>query len=218
MNKYVIKSNTLIPGEFVTLSEMIDFAFKNNFLLLFLNDRIRQKESNVSSVFGKNSGIVYHTFTKINDNDIYQYCGQLYKNADACYIENIIPAELVIKAKKAAKKSSKKFIIEFDKRIFPDSSCIYYITILTDGFEKFNLDLQTSYNYVCNCRQKKTYTDEISFLKKLKNINLKEIPTSANFSDYGIVLKNFELNIIDKFLEHQIMNYEEKKYEFLFNE
>lgn len=217
MNEYIIKSNTLIPGEFVTLSEIQDFAFKNNFLLLCLNDRIRQKESNVSSAFGKNSGIVYHTFTKINDNDIYQYCGQLYKNADACYIENIIPAELVIKAKEAAKKSSKKFIIEFDKRIFPNSSCMYYITILTDRFEKINLDLQTAYHYVCNCRQKKSFIDEITFLKKMKVNNLKEIPQTANFSDYGIALKNFELNIIDKFLDNKIQDYEEKKYNFLFD-
>lgn len=218
MNKYIIKSNSLIPGEFVTISDMKDFAYKNNFLLLCLDDRIRQKESNTSCAFGKNSGVVYHTFTKINDNNIFQYCGQLYKNADVCYIENIIPAELVIKAKEAAKKSSKKFVIEFDKKISPDCRFMYYITILTDGFEKFNLDLETSYNYVCNCRQKKSYIDEITFLKKMKVNNFKEIPQTANFSDYGIALKNFELNIIDKFLEHQIMNYEEKKYEFLFNE
>lgn len=206
MNEYIIKSNSLIPGEFVTSSEIRDFAYKNNFSLLSLDDRIRQEKSNTSCAFGKNRGVVYHTFSKISDNDIYQYCGNLYENAKIYYIENIIPAELMIKAKEAAIKNS-KYIIHFYKEIRADSSIIYYINIFTDGFEKCNYDLQTSYNYVCNCMQKKSYINEIYLLKKLKDNNLKEIPTAANFSDYGIALKNFELNIIDKFLEHKIQDY-----------
>lgn len=217
MNEYIIKSNSLIPGEFVTSSEIRDFAYQNNFSLLCLDDRIRQEKSNTSCSCRNQSGYVYHTFSKINDNDIYQYCGHLYENAKMHYIENIIPAELVIKAKEAAKKAAKRYIIQFEKTTSPDNCFFYYITILTDGFEKINYDLQTPYNYVCNCRQKKSYIDEITFLKKLKSINLKGIPEDANYSDYGIALKNFELNIIDKYLEHQILNYEEKKNEFLFN-
>lgn len=216
MNEYIIKSNSLIPGEFVTRSEINDFAYKNNFSLLCLEDRIRQEKSNTSCGFGSQNGTVYHTFSKVSDN-FYQYCGQLYKNADVFYIDNIIPAELMIKAKEAAKKASKRYIINFDKKIRPDSSIIYYINIFTDGFEKYNYDLHTVYTYVCNCHQKKSYIDEIYFLKKLKDINLKGIPEDANFSDYGIALKIFELNIIDKYLEHKILDYEEKKNEFLFN-
>ena len=122
----------------------------------------------------------------------------------------------MIKAKEAAKKAAKRYIIQFVKFIHPDNSILFYIDIFTDGFEKINLDLQSPYNYVCNCRQKKSYIDEITFLKKLKANNLKEIPKAANFSDYGIALKNFELNIIDKYLEHKILDYEEIKNEFLF--
>lgn len=216
MNEYIIKSNSLIPGEFVTSSEINDFAYKNNFSLLCLEDRIRQEKSSTSCACGKRSGAVYHTFCKISD-DMYQYCGQLYDNAKIYCINNIIPAELMIKAKEAAKKAAKRYIIQFEKTIRPDNSILYYITILTDGFEKNNYDLQTSYTYVCNCRQKKSYVDEITFLKKLKDINLKGIPEDANFSDYGIALKNFELNIIDKYLEHKIQDYEENKNEFLFD-
>lgn len=217
MNKYIIKSNTLIPGEFVTRSEINDFAYKNNFSLLCLEDRIRQEKSNTSCRFKNQSGVVYHTFSKISDNDIYQYCGELYENAKINYIDNIIPAELMIKAKKAAKKAAKQYIIHFYKEIRADNSIIYYIDIFTDGFEKCNYDLQTPYTYVCNCMQKQSYLNEIFLLKKLKANNLKEIPTAANFSDYGIALKNFELNIIDKFLEHQIQDYEEKKNNFYFD-
>lgn len=141
----------------------------------------------------------------------------MYENAKINYIDNIIPAELMIKAKKAAKKAAKRYIIHFERIIQPDSSSFVFINILTDGFEKYNFDLQTSYDYVCNCHQKKSYVDEIYLLKKLKNINLKGIPEDANFSDYGIALKNFELNIIDKFLEHKIQDYEENENEFLFD-
>lgn len=51
MNEYIIKSNSLIPGEFVTSSEISDFAYKNNFSLLYLEDRIRQENSNTSCSF-----------------------------------------------------------------------------------------------------------------------------------------------------------------------
>lgn len=45
INDFVVESSTLHASEYVSKTEMEDFAKKNNFDLLYLVDRVRQKES-----------------------------------------------------------------------------------------------------------------------------------------------------------------------------
>lgn len=50
---FTIYSNKFVPGEYVTKKEMEEHAHKNNYDLIYLDDRVRQKVSSKISDFLK---------------------------------------------------------------------------------------------------------------------------------------------------------------------
>lgn len=194
INDFVVESSTLHASEYVSKSEMEDFAKKNNFELLYLDDRVRQKESPASCSWHNDSDTIYHTFVPVdNDGCFFQYVGQLWGKAQVKLLDNIIGAFLMVETKRIIKEKSKFYIIRFENEVQPDCSIHTWITCHTDGFDEKDLKIPGAVDYYCNCWRYSVNDKEIHYINDLINKKDTEI-------NELVAKRDFYLNDCSKYL------------------
>lgn len=170
INDFVVESSTLHASEYVSKDEMEDFAKKNNFELLYLEDRVRQKESPASCSWHNDSDTIYHTFVPVDaDGVFFQYVGQVWGKAKVELLDNIIGAFLMVNTKRIIKEKSNFYIIRFEKEVQPDCSSFTWITCHTDGFDEKDLKISGAVDYYCNCWRYSVNEKEIHYINDLIN-------------------------------------------------
>lgn len=185
INDFVVESSTLHASEYVSKTEMEDFAKKNNFDLLYLVDRVRQKESSASCSWHHDSDTIYHTFLPVdNDGCFFQYVGQVWGKARVQLLNNIIGAFLMVETKRIIKEKSNFYIIRFEKEVQPDCSEFTWITCHTDGFDEKDFKILGAVDYYCNCWRYSVNEKEIHFINDLiskKETEINELVAKRDF-------------------------------------
>lgn len=207
---FTIYSYKFMPGEYVTKKEMEGYAEKNNYDLVYLDDRVRQKVSNKSCYKGNKGGTIYDTFIAVDGLEgVYQYLGELYEDAKVSIINTFIETTTMLHIKFNAKIHTSRYIIKFSLQKEPDFNNMIHVTVETEGFEDQQY-LPALNVYVWYMKRRLFLKEQIYF----KNI-IDDVDYKMNV-DNDIDTK-YKLKIISDFLKTVKAEIDKKNEKFYFN-
>ena len=198
---FTIYSNQFVPGEYVTKKEMEEHAYKNNYDLLYLDDRVRQKVSSKSCYNGNKSGKIYHTFIAVKGLEgVFQYLGELYEDAKVFIINSFIEPPTMLHVKFNAKIHTSRYIIKFSLQIETDFTHKIFVFVETEGYK--DQQYLPALNVHVWYKQRRLFLKEESYIKDLicnvdDKINVdNDIETRYKLKIISDYLKKVESEII----------------------
>lgn len=216
MNNFTFEINSQKPviGEYVTISEMEQYAKRRNIELIYKNGIAQPKKSKAYCAFHGQRGDVFETFVQVGS--YYQFIGEKFTNANIQPIDIGITAEDMISVKQLAATIDSKYIIEFSM----DYKCDSTISKYADVFVSKDYDNHITHNDIdIRFHKNNPYSKEISLIQ---NMLSDVVWNSEHFAENWAlgqkvdIKEAYRLTIISEYLTEKIKEYQSFNSKFFF--
>lgn len=216
MKNFTFEINFQKPtiGEYVTITEMEQYAKRRNIELSYKNGIAQPKKSNAYCAFHEQRGDVFETFVQVES--YYQYIGEKFANANIQTIDVGITAEDMISVKKLATTIDSKYIIRFSMNYNCDSTISKY----ADVYVSKDYDKHITHNDIyIRFHKNNPYGNEINLIQGMLSdviSNYEHFRENWALGQNVDIKEAYRLTIIAEYLTEKIKEYQTFNSKFFF--